>query len=149
MSLDKLYAQVKKRRGVAKILAHVCELHNATPENASARIVFIRDHNRSKQWLAISLTDLSLSDEEVVQKYGKRWDIEMFFKTIKSYLELTGECYSQSYDALVADITVVFSRYILCLLSNNEEQRMIERRVAYSMIVVMNWQICVFLKRGD
>ena len=31
-------------------------------------------------------TDLTLSDEEVVRIYGKRWDIEVFFKMTKSYL---------------------------------------------------------------
>ena len=114
VSLEKLYSQVSKRRGRAKILAHAdVELPGAAPENASARIVFVRDRNRSKQWLALITTDLSLSDEEVVQMYGKRWEIEVFFKTVKSYLKLTGECYSRSYDALVAHTTVVFSRHIL------------------------------------
>jgi len=72
------------------------KLPGATPENDSARIVFVQDRNRSKQWLALISTDLSLSDEEVVQMYGKRWDIEVFFKTVKSYLKLTGKCYSRS-----------------------------------------------------
>ncbi len=82
-----------------------------------------KETNRSKQWLALISTDLSLSDEEVVQMYEKRWDIEVFFKTVKSYLKLTRECYSRSYDALVAQATVVFSRYILLAI----EQRMIEQ----------------------
>jgi len=128
VSLEKLYSQVKKRRGLAKILAHVdVELPGAAPEKASARIVFVRDRNRSKQWLAIISTDLSLSDEEVVQMYGKRWGIEVFFKTVKSYLKLTEECYSRSYDALVAHTTVVFSRYILLAV---EQRRSTDDRTA-------------------
>lgn len=128
ISLEKLYSQVSKRRGRAKILAHVdIKLPGATPENDSARIVFVRDRNRSKQWLALISTDLSLSDEEVVQLYGKRWDIEVFFKTVKSYLKLTGECYSRSYDALVAHTTVVFSRYILLAI---EQRRATDDRTA-------------------
>ena len=128
VSLEKLYSQVKKRRGLAKILAHAdVELPGAAPENASARIVFVRDRNRSKQWLAIISTDLSLSDEEVVQMYGKRWDIEVFFKTVKSYLKLTEECYSRSYYAMVAHTTIVFSRYILLAV---EQRRSTDDRTA-------------------
>lgn len=128
VSLEKLYSRVSKRRGRAKILARVdIKLPGADAENSSARIVFVRDRNRSKQWLALITTDLSLSDEEVVQLYGKRWDIEVFFKTVKSYLKLTGECFSRSYDALVAHITVVFSRYILLAV---EQRRVADDRTA-------------------
>lgn len=124
VSLEKLYSLVSKRRGRAQILAHAdIELPEAVP----ARIVFVRDRNRSKQWLALITTDLSLSDEEVVQLYGKRWDIEVFFKTVKSYLKLTGECYSRSYDALVAHTTVVFSRHILLAV---EQRRRVDDRTA-------------------
>ena len=51
----------------------------------------------------------------------------MFFKTVKSYLKLTGECYSRSYDALVAHTTVVFSRYILLAI---EQRRATDDRTA-------------------
>lgn len=128
ISLEKLYSQISKRRGRAKILAHVdIKLPGAEPENDSARIVFVRDRNRSKQWLALITTDLSLSDEEVVRLYGKRWNIEVLFKTAKSYLKLGGECYSRSYDALVAHTTVVFSRYILLAV---EQRRATDDRTA-------------------
>ena len=59
--------------------------------------------------------------------YGKRWDSEVFFKTVKSYLKLTEECYSRSYDALVAQTTVVFSRYILLAV---EQRRSTDNRTA-------------------
>lgn len=72
ISLEKLYSQVSKHQGRAKILAHAdIKLPGATSENDSARIVFLRDRNRSKQWLALVSTDLSLLDEEVVQMYEK------------------------------------------------------------------------------
>lgn len=123
-SLEQLYSQVRKRRGRAKILAHV---DIQLPETIPARIVFVRDLNRSQRWLAIITTDLSLSNEEVVQLYGKRWDIEVFFKTVKSYLKLTGECYSRSYDAQIAHTTIVFSRQMLLAV---EQRRATDDRSA-------------------
>jgi hypothetical protein len=128
VSLERLYAMVGKRRGRAKILAHVdVELSKSDTDKTPARIVFVRDRHKLKQWLALSTTDLSLTDEEVVQLYGKRWDIEVFFKMTKSYLKLTGEWFSRSYDGIVAHTTVVFSRYILLAV---EQRRGTDDRTA-------------------
>ena len=76
MDLMAIYKTVKKRRGRAKIKASVLvELTDGIP----AKLVFVRD-NRKTDWLALLSTDVSLDDEQVVQIYGKRWDIETFFK---------------------------------------------------------------------
>ena len=57
--------------------------------------------------------------------YGKRWQIEIFFKTCKSMLNLIGECHSLSYDALTAHTAIVFTRYMLLALEQrqNSDQR--------------------------
>ena len=54
----------------------------ATPTGPlRVKLVFIRDRRgHSRKWLALLSTDLSLADDEVVRLYGKRWDIETFFK---------------------------------------------------------------------
>ena len=59
--------------------------------------------------------------------YGKRWDIEAFFKTCKSMLNLSSECHSLSYDALTAHVSLVFIRYMLLSLQqrNNSDDRTI------------------------
>ena len=56
---------------------------------------------------------------------GKRWQIEVFFKTCKSMLNLVGECHSLSYDALTAHVAIVFARYMLLAMEQrqNEDQR--------------------------
>src|SRR5699024_1299271 len=87
-----------------------------------ARIVFVRDRNRSKKWLAILSTNLDLPEEEVVRLYGKRWDIECFFKVVKSHLRLANGCQSRHYDALIAHTTIVFARYIMLAISSREEK---------------------------
>lgn len=61
---------------------------------------------------------LSASEEEIIRIYGKRWDIEVFFKACKSCLQLGKECASRSYDGMTAYIAVVFARYVMLALEN-------------------------------
>ena len=87
-----------------------------------ARILFVRDRNRSKRWLALLSTDLTLADEEIICLYKKRWDIEVFFKTTKSFLNLAKEFQGRSYDSMIAHTTIVFCRYIMLALENRESK---------------------------
>ena len=65
-----------------------------------ARFVFVRNRNKSKDWLVLIYTDMILTEDEIIQMYGKRLSIEVFFKVYKFYLKLAKECRSISYDAL-------------------------------------------------
>ncbi|MBF0556761.1 MAG: transposase, partial [Nitrospirae bacterium] len=78
-------------------------------------------------WLAILSTDVTIDDEEVVRIYGKRWDIEVFFKMCKSHLQLAKEFQGRSYDAMVAHTTIVCCRYIMLAMEkrNSEDNRTI------------------------
>jgi IS4 transposase len=118
LTLKDLYRSVRKRCGRAKILAEV--LVTIGPDEhgnpVAAKIVFVRDR-RSKRWLALLATDTTLTAEEIVKLYGRRWDIETFFKMAKSFLKLAKEFQSRSFDALVAHATVVCCRYIMLELS--------------------------------
>jgi hypothetical protein len=76
------------------------------------RIVFVRDRRgQSKKWLAWWSTDLSVSDDEVVKIYGKRWAIETFFKVAKSLLGVPREYQGRSYEGMMAHLTIVCVRY--------------------------------------
>ena len=90
-----------------------------------ARIVCVRNKKKKKDWVAFICTDASLSEEEIIRVYGKRWQIEIFFKTCKSYLQLVSECHSLSYDALTAHVAVVFTRYLMIAFEQrrNEDER--------------------------
>ena len=118
LHLAAIYKKIRKRRGRAKILASVMveigENDQGIP--VPAKIVFVRDR-RSKKWLALLSTDTSLGDEQIVTAYKRRWDIEVFFKMAKSFLNLAKECQGRSYDALVAHATVVCCRYIMLALA--------------------------------
>ena len=72
--------------------------------------------------LAIICTDPTFSEEDIIRIYGKRWQIEVFFKTCKSMLNLISECHSLSYDALTAHVVIVFTRYILLAMEHRQNQ---------------------------
>ena len=129
LNLKSLYSTLKKKRGKAKIKASVVvEIgldSQATP--IKAKIVFVKNQNKAKSWLAIISTDITLSDEEIIRIYGKRWDIEVFFKMNKSFLNLAKEFQGRSYNSMVAHTTIVFTRYIMLSMQsrNNEDLRTI------------------------
>lgn len=91
------------------------------------RLVFVRNKNKASDWLTLISTNTDLRAEEIVRIYGKRWNIEVFFKTCKSYLRLVKEFQSRSYDALVAHTSIVFMRYMMLSLEerNNVDDRTI------------------------
>lgn len=129
LNLKSLYSMLKKKRGKSKIKASVIveigEDSQATP--IKAKIVFVKDRNKTKNWLALISTDITLTDEEIIRIYGKRWDIEVFFKMNKSFLNLAKEFQGRSYDSMVAHTTIVFTRYIMLSMQsrNNEDLRTI------------------------
>lgn len=85
-----------------------------------AKVVYVRNRNNRKDYLCLLSTDLSLEENEIIRLYGKRWDIEVFFKVCKSYLKLSKECHALSYDAITAHTAVVFTRYMMLSLESLE-----------------------------
>ena len=85
-----------------------------------AKVVYVRNRNNRKDYLCLLSTDLSLEENEITRLYGKRWDIEVFFKVCKSYLKLSKECHALSYDAMTAHTAVVFTRYMMLSLESRE-----------------------------
>jgi len=123
LHLAAIYRKIRKRRGRAKILASVMVEIGKNDKDipVPAKIVFVRDR-RTKKWLALLSTDTALSNEEIVTTYKRRWDIEVFFKMAKSFLNLAKECQGRSYDALVAHATTVCCRYIMLALDKRTNQ---------------------------
>lgn len=121
LSDKEIFRRNRKRRGRAKYLLSVMvEVCGET--NLPAKLVFIRNRNKKSDYLVLISTDASLTEQEIIQLYGKRWDIEVFFKTSKSVLKLTDECRSMSYDAMCAQTAVVFARFIFLALTIREEK---------------------------
>lgn len=123
LHLAALYRKIRKRRGRAKVLASV-RVEIGKDDGGipiPAKIIFVRDR-RAKKWLALLSTDTDLGDEEIIMTYKRRWDIEVFFKMAKSFLNLAKEYQGRCYDALVAQAHVVCCRYIMLALAKRRSQ---------------------------
>ena len=120
MSLISIYGKNKKRRGRSRYLLSVLVDVVKDGESIPAKVVYVRNRNKRKEYLCLICTDPSLDENEIIRIYGKRWDIEVFFKVCKSYLNLSRECNSLSYDAITAHTAVVFTRYMMLSLESRE-----------------------------
>lgn len=118
LNVKQIFSKCKKRPGRSRYLLSVIVTVTSKDENGNertipARIVCVRNRSNRKDWLAIICTNTELSEKEIIRIYGKRWDIEVFFKTCKSMLKLETGCRSLSYDAMTAYVSIVFTRYML------------------------------------
>lgn len=137
LNIKQIFSRNRKRPGKAKYLLSVEVMILSRDKDAAdipAKIVYVRNRAKKKEWLAILCTDMSLSETEIIRIYGKRWDIEVFFKTCKSYLKLLTECHSLSYDALTAHTVIVFVRYMLLAL---EQRTAIDERTMGELFLLM------------
>lgn len=132
LPINKIFGICKKRRRRSKYLLSV----NVTlgEEQIPAKIVCVRNRNNKKEWIALICTNTTLPEEEIIRIYGKRWQIEIFFKTCKSYLKLVKECHSLSYDALTAHVAIVFARYMLLAL---EQRRNLDEKTLGKLFFYM------------
>ena len=127
LSCKEIYARNKKRRGRSRYLLSVpitvcTEGKDRQEIQIAAKLVYVRNRNNRKEYLVLLTTDTKLSEDEVIQLYCRRWDIEVFFKTCKSLLWLTKECRSISYDAMCAHTAIVFARYMFLAMETRADQ---------------------------
>lgn len=120
MPLVSIYDRNKKKRGKSRYLLSVTVDVVKNNETIPAKVVYVRNRNKRKEYLCLISTDINLDENEIIRIYGKRWDIEVFFKVCKSYLNLSRECNSLSYDAMTAHTAVVFTRYMMLSLESRE-----------------------------
>ena len=120
MPLTTIYNKNKKRRGRSRYLLSVQIDVVKDGKSIPAKVVYVRNKNKRNEYLCLISTDISLSENEIIRIYGKRWDIEVFFKVCKSYLNLSKECRSISYDAMTAHTAIVFARYMMLSLESRE-----------------------------
>ena len=81
-----IYNTNKKRRGRSRYLLSVMVDVVKDGEIIPAKVVYVRNRNKRKEYLCLISTDVNLDENEIIRIYGKRWDIEVFFKVCKSYL---------------------------------------------------------------
>ncbi len=113
LSVTEIYSLNNKRRGLSRYLLSVDVKIKNDEAEIPVKLVYVRNRNKRSDYLVLLSTDVSLSEEEIIRIYGKRWDIEVFFKVCKSMLRLTDECRSLSYDAMTAQMAIVLARYMM------------------------------------
>ena len=141
LPISKIFKANKKRPGKSKYLlsVNVEVRHTDYEETVPAKIVFVRNSKNKREWIALLSTDLTLSEEEIIEQYGKRWDIEPYHKVLKSTLKLEKEFQFRSFDAIVAHAAIVVVRYIFLAVESREN---IDER----SIGELFWSICDELK---
>ena len=120
MSLISIYSKNRKRPGRSRYLLSVMVDVIKDGKVIPAKVVYVRNRNKRKEYLCIISTDTGLDENEIIRIYGKRWDIEVFFKVCKSYLHMGKECRALSYDAMTAHTAVVFTRYMMLSVESRE-----------------------------
>ena len=88
LNIKEIYSRNKKRRGRSRYLLSV-DVMVGKENPIPAKIVCVRNKANRKDWLAFICTDTSLSEEEIIRIYGKRWKIEVFFKTCKPWIPVS------------------------------------------------------------
>lgn len=125
LDVKKIFSACRKRRGLSKYLLSVNvniiqKEKGIITKRVPAKLVYVRNKSNKKEWIAIISTDTTLSEDEIIRRYGYRWNIEVYFKTCKQYLKYTKECQSTSFDSLTAHITIANVRYMILSMFQRE-----------------------------
>ncbi len=76
------------------------------------KVVFVSKKGHRQDYLVLATTNLAMRPEEIIQLYGRRWQIETYFKAAKQYLALN-RSQIQSYDGQCGYIAVTMITYDL------------------------------------
>jgi hypothetical protein len=75
LSLEELYYCATPVQGKKGILRSVHTELSTSTGTLPVKIIFVRHRTKKREWLAILSTDCSLTEQEIIQTYGLRWDI--------------------------------------------------------------------------
>lgn len=76
------------------------------------KVVFVSKRGSKSSYLVLATTQIKLRPEEIIQLYGRRWQIETCFKIAKQYLALN-KSQIQSYDGQCVYLAVTAITYDL------------------------------------
>jgi Transposase DDE domain/Domain of unknown function (DUF4372) len=80
------------------------------------RLRKIRSYDpQTKKWIVLLTNQMDWSADTVAKIYKERWQVELFFKTIKTYLKIKS-FYGTSRNAVMAQIWVALVAYLLMAL---------------------------------
>jgi SRSO17 transposase len=111
----------RKKANYNKIRYTYCSIILKHHMAGMVKIVFIKTHNKL---IPILSTNINLTDEQIIEIYKRRWNIEQGYKELREHFGF-GKEENRIYEALVARITLSFLSYNLVSYINrinNEPQ---------------------------
>ncbi|OAU12845.1 transposase, partial [Lacticaseibacillus rhamnosus] len=84
------------------------------------KLVFVTKKGAKGRFLVLATTKTNLRPERIIQMYGRRWQIEGYFKVAKQYLRFDAT-QVRGYDSLCALKAMVMMSYDLLALCQREE----------------------------
>ena len=66
MNLASVFAHFKKIEGSLNALSYAIVKYN---NGVNAKIIFIKNNNKRSEWLAVMITDLTLTHEKIIQSF--------------------------------------------------------------------------------
>ena len=115
-----IFQTEKKRRGRSRYLLSVCVESELDGQVFPIKLVYVRNRKKRNDYLVLATTDISLNEDEVIQLYGKRWSIEVYFKICKQYLRLS-KYQGLSYDGVFAHTVTVAVSYLILAVQHREQ----------------------------
>ena len=127
VNIKTLYSACRKRGGKSpwKLRVFVNLLvkeQNKIIEKIPVKLVYLPNRANTKEWICLLSTDTTMDENEIIRQYGKRWNIEVMFKSSKQYLKFGKDFQSPSFEAQNAQIALAFSRYILIAIEQRESK---------------------------
>ncbi|MDL5041593.1 IS4 family transposase [Heyndrickxia coagulans] len=120
MDVKTIFNTQKKRRGRSRYLLSVLVEAVDGETSVPVKLVYIRNRNKRNDYLVLATTDTRLSEDEIIQLYGKRWSIEVYFKMCKQYLRLA-KYQGLSYDGIFAHTALVAIGYSILAVQHREQ----------------------------
>lgn len=109
-NLNQLKKQKNKPKRCRKLNYYY---HNYVAEIDGLKVsIFISKRGKNGRWHTLITTDTSMKFIKVIEVYGIRWSIEVFFKEAKQLFGL-GKCQSTNFDVQIAQITITMTQYLL------------------------------------
>ncbi|GEQ48322.1 IS4 family transposase [Tetragenococcus koreensis] len=121
MDVKQIFQANKKRRGRSRYLLSVQVEALVDNERLPIKLVYIRNRNKRNEYLVLASTDTALTEDEIIQLYSRRWNIEIYFKMCKQYLKLA-KYQGLSYDGIFAHTTLVAVAYMILAVQERESK---------------------------
>lgn len=120
LPVTEIYRKNRKRRGRSRYLLFAEIRICSRDGNCSipAKLVYVRNKSKHKDYLVLISTDMTLSEDEMIRIYGKRGDRGILQSQQEISLKLTKECHSLHYNAMAAYVAVVFAKYMMLAIEN-------------------------------